>query len=101
MDSIGIGISIFFVVYLIYWLIKNDGASSIGAQTGLLKMKADDEEAAKMGGAQGGAAPVRGGASIAGKFGRPPAEASPTPGRQDKSVTASLRRNRPTDHPPS
>ena len=47
MDALGIAASFFFVAYLIYWIIKNDGAADIKSQTGWLRMKppkSDEEE---------------------------------------------------------
>ncbi|MCG8355100.1 MAG: hypothetical protein MI920_05980 [Kiloniellales bacterium] len=47
MDALGIGASFIFVAYLIYWVLKNDGADSIKSQTGWLRMRAsrtDDED---------------------------------------------------------
>jgi hypothetical protein len=39
MTSIALGLFILFIVYVIVWSIKNDGAKSIGHQTGIIKMR--------------------------------------------------------------
>jgi hypothetical protein len=39
MDSLGILASLFFVIYLIYWSLKNDKVRSIKEQVGFFRMR--------------------------------------------------------------
>jgi hypothetical protein len=38
MTSIALGVFIIFILYIMFWIIKNDGARSIGDQTGFIRM---------------------------------------------------------------
>ena len=39
MTSIALGMFIVFIIYIMIWSIKNDGARSISEQTGLIRMR--------------------------------------------------------------
>jgi hypothetical protein len=46
MTSIALAIFILFIVYVMVWSIKNDGAASIGEQTGFIRMLDPSRKAA-------------------------------------------------------
>jgi hypothetical protein len=47
MTSIALGIFIIFIIYIMIWSIKNDDVSSIGEQTGFIRMRNPSNTAAK------------------------------------------------------
>jgi hypothetical protein len=47
MTSVALGIFIVFIVYVMIWSIKNDGARSIGDQSGIIKMRDPSDTAGK------------------------------------------------------
>ena len=50
MTSIALGVFIIFIIYIMIWSIKNDGARSIGEQTGLIRMRDPSTAPRKSGG---------------------------------------------------
>jgi hypothetical protein len=51
MTSFALGAFIIFVLYVIIWSIRNDGAASIGEQNGLIRMRETSRDARKSTGA--------------------------------------------------
>ena len=52
MSSFALGAFIIFILYVIIWSIRNDGAASIGEQTGYIRMRDPSRDARKPAGAQ-------------------------------------------------
>jgi hypothetical protein len=50
MTSIALGVFITFIIYIMIWSIKNDGARSISEQTGLIRMRDPSTAPRKSGG---------------------------------------------------
>ncbi|GEQ96453.1 hypothetical protein JCM17844_00900 [Iodidimonas gelatinilytica] len=42
-DQLSILLGVFGILYIVFWLVKNDGAKSIQDQKGLIKMRANPE----------------------------------------------------------
>lgn len=53
MTSIALGVFIIFIIYVMIWSIKNDGAKSIRDQTGLIRMRDPSNAAHKSAGRRG------------------------------------------------
>jgi len=47
MTSFALGAFIIFVIYVMIWSIRNDGAASIGEQTGFIRMRDPSRHARK------------------------------------------------------
>lgn len=49
MTSIALGVFIIFIIYVMVWSIRNDGARSIAEQTGFIRMRRPSKEKPKLG----------------------------------------------------